>query len=122
MFSDIISLNEEIKSLKEKVSSFTHLQNVQVTSEISSIQIEEQLDALENENQQLKETIEIIASEKKGLEQKIEELSKEKQDLNTKLEYYIQVSKEKIVWDGDIFISRKDFLMVEFLSSDSFQT
>ncbi|VEN47539.1 unnamed protein product [Callosobruchus maculatus] len=86
----ILLLENDILSLKEQLTSLTHLKSSQVTSEMKSVQIEEQLDLLESENVKLKENIEILNREKEELNQRIEELVSEKQDINSKLESYIQ--------------------------------
>nr|CAI5836718.1 unnamed protein product [Callosobruchus analis] len=92
----ILLLENDILSLKEQLASLTHLKSSQVTSEMKSIQIEEQLDILESENAKLKESIEALNTEKGELNQRIEELLREKQDMNSKLESYIQENMELI--------------------------
>nr|XP_023025146.1 protein lava lamp-like isoform X2 [Leptinotarsa decemlineata] len=94
--TEIISLKEEMKSLNEKMADFSHLKNVQVTTEIQSIQIEEQLDKLESENKELQRVIEELMNEKHGLMEKIEDVTKEKQELNAKLDNYIQENMDLI--------------------------
>nr|CAH7737863.1 unnamed protein product [Callosobruchus chinensis] len=86
----ILLLENDILSLKEQLASLTHLKSSQVTSEMKSIQIEEQLDILESENVKLEENIQVLNKEKEELNQRIEELVKEKQDINSKLDSYIQ--------------------------------
>ncbi|CAH1954419.1 unnamed protein product [Acanthoscelides obtectus] len=93
----VISLLEnDILSLREQAANFTHLKSSHVTSEMKSIQIEEQLDAFESENLKLKEDIEVLYREKIELNQRIEEMIREKQDINNKLESYIQENMELI--------------------------
>uniref|UniRef100_A0A6P7F5F7 Protein lava lamp-like n=1 Tax=Diabrotica virgifera virgifera TaxID=50390 RepID=A0A6P7F5F7_DIAVI len=92
--TDIISLKTEITNLAEKNSSLTDIQNEQVTSEIQSIQIEEQFEALQSENSKLKEEIDNINKQKNELLERIEEFNKEKVDLTSKLESYIQENME----------------------------
>ncbi|KAJ8927201.1 hypothetical protein NQ314_020479 [Rhamnusium bicolor] len=94
--SDIISLKAEINGLQDQISGFSHLENVQVTSEIKSIQIEEQMEEIESENLKLKNKIEQILNEKEELVERIEELKKEKQEISSKLDSYIQENMELI--------------------------
>ncbi|XP_072380192.1 uncharacterized protein [Diabrotica undecimpunctata] len=94
--NDIISLKTEITNLAEKNSSLTDIQNEQVTSEIQSIQIEEQFEALQRENSNLKEEIDNINKQNNELLERIEEFNKEKVDLTSKLESYIQENMELI--------------------------
>ncbi|CAH1174226.1 unnamed protein product [Phaedon cochleariae] len=91
--SDVMSLREEINNLNEKVANS---QKVQVTSEMNSIQIEEEIDRIETENKKLQEIVEDLTNDKHNLELRIEELVKEKQELNTKLDNYIQENMELI--------------------------
>lgn len=98
IFLDIIALKEEITNQNAQITNLSNLENAQVTSEMKSIQIEEQLDQLETENSKLKEEISSLQTENKELFVKIDEVSKEKQELNTKLENYIQVSQVTLMW------------------------
>lgn len=96
-------MKEEVKGLKEELSGFSHFENVQVTSEMKSIEIEEQLEKLENENKLLNKTIENGERDRRELEDRIEEILKEKQDLSNKLDNCIQVSNMKQILDSYMF-------------------
>lgn len=63
----------------------------QVSSEMSSIYYEEQIELLEQEKKKLNEQIDLLNAEKVDLLQNLEEIKNEKLDLNNKLESYIQV-------------------------------
>lgn len=83
----MLSLKEDLKVRSEeevKVSS-------QVSSEMSSIYYEEQIELLEQEKKKLNEQIDLLNAEKVDLLQNLEEIKNEKMDLNNKLESYIQV-------------------------------
>lgn len=83
-------LSGEVKDLDEKLSKLTHLQNVQVKSEITSIQLEEQMDQLMMERQVLIKEKEAVLEENATLTEKLENLQKEKQEILIKLESYMQ--------------------------------
>ncbi|XP_057654580.1 protein lava lamp-like isoform X1 [Diorhabda carinulata] len=94
--SEIISLKSNITDLTEQNERLSQLQNDQVTFEMKSIQIEEQLEQSRKENNKLREEIEKLNKEKDELFEKIEEFKKEKLDLSTKLDNYIQENMELI--------------------------
>lgn len=94
--SEIISLKSDITNLMEQNDSLSRMQNEQVTSEMKSIQIEEQLEQSQKENHKLKQEIKELCKEKNELLEKIEEFNKEKLDLAAKLDNYIQENMELI--------------------------
>lgn len=94
--ADIISLKSEITDLNDKISGFSQLKNEQVTSEIQSIQIEEQLEILQTTNKELQSEIDSLRKQKEELIEKIEEFTKEKVELVSKLDNYVQENMDLI--------------------------
>ncbi|XP_066154375.1 protein lava lamp isoform X2 [Euwallacea fornicatus] len=89
---EVLSLKDDLKLKAEeevKVSS-------QVSSEMSSIYYEEQIEELEHEESKLNEQINLLKVEKEGILQELENAKKEKQELNSKLEIYIQENMDLI--------------------------
>jgi chromosome segregation ATPase len=94
--AEIARAKTEIDVLSDKLNSLSHLENAQVTTEMASIQFEEQMDSLENEKKKLIIENENTAKEKEELLETVEQLKKEKQEIATKLDHYIQENMELI--------------------------
>lgn len=91
-FLEALALKEDLKQKNEqeiKVSS-------QVSSEMSSICYEEQIETLELEKKKLLEQLDTLNAEKENVLQELELTKKEKHDLNAKLDSYIQVNIQYI--------------------------
>ncbi|RZC33876.1 leucine-rich repeat-containing protein, partial [Asbolus verrucosus] len=93
---EISRSKNDIEILTEKMNSLSHLENAQVTSEMASIQFEEQMDSLEKQKKELMMENENTIKEKEELLETIDVLKKEKQEMATKLEHYIQENMELI--------------------------
>ncbi|CAG9856954.1 unnamed protein product [Phyllotreta striolata] len=93
---DILSMKNEIATLNEKISGFTQLETDQVSSEMRSIQIEEQLELLQTANKDLQSEIDSLRKEKDELCAKIDDFAKEKAELAAKLDNYVQENMELI--------------------------
>ncbi|KAL1509714.1 hypothetical protein ABEB36_004410 [Hypothenemus hampei] len=90
--AEVLSLKADLKLKTEeevKVSS-------QVSSEMSSICYEEQIEVLNLEKKKLFEQLDEVHMEKETLCQELEFIKKEKAELNSKLESYIQENMELI--------------------------
>lgn len=83
-------MKQQNTTLREKIDSLSHLENVQVTSAMTSIQFEEQLESIENEKRQFQTDYELLTKTNSELYEKINILTKDKQELALKLEHYIQ--------------------------------
>lgn len=87
IFSEIVSLKSDLQMKSEqevKVSS-------QVSSEVSSICYEEQIEKLESEKRDLLQQIYNLNVDKEKLLTDLEMVKKEKQEISAKLDFYIQV-------------------------------
>lgn len=94
---DLISDAEtEMASLKEQLEQLSHLQNVQVTSEIDLIAFEEQIDQLKLEKDEIEKEKAEITEHNQRLLEKIELLGKEKQEITIKLDSYMQENMDLI--------------------------
>lgn len=76
--------------MEDKLADISHMQSEQVTTEIKSVQLEEQIDELTASKNELELIIENLKLDKEQLCVTIKESNKEKDDLNQKLENYIQ--------------------------------
>lgn len=84
----------EISRARLEIETQTEKLNAQVTSEMASIQYEEQMETLEGEKRSIMEENENLKKEKDDLYEMINSLKKEKQELNNKLEQFIQENME----------------------------
>lgn len=73
-----------------------HIENAQVCSEMTSVELEEQLDKEVSQKQEIQDKCNEIVKENESLLGKIETINKEKQELTTKLENYMQENMELI--------------------------
>lgn len=76
--------------MEDKLADMSHFQSEQVTTEIKSVQLEEQIDELTASKNELELIIENLKLDKEQLSGTIKELYSEKDELNHKLENYIQ--------------------------------
>lgn len=88
--TDILSLKADLKlKHEEQIKVSTH-----VSSEMSLIQFEEQIEKLESDNKNLREKLEEYKLSTQDLLEKYEIIKREKQDLTTKLDNYVQENIE----------------------------
>lgn len=80
--------------MEDKLADMSHLQTEQVSSEIKSVQLEEQIDQLSASTKELELVIENLKLDKGQLEGTIKSLQEEKDQLMHKLENYIQENME----------------------------
>lgn len=73
-----------------------HIENAQVCSEMTSVQLEEQLDKEVSQKKEIQDKFNGIVKENEDLLEKIEALNKEKQELSAKLENYMQENMDLI--------------------------
>ncbi|KOB76705.1 putative viral A-type inclusion protein [Operophtera brumata] len=84
------TLQQKNLELEDKLADISHFQSEQVTTEIKSVQLEEQIDELTASKNELELIIENLKLDKEQLSGTIKELDIEKHELNNKLENYIQ--------------------------------
>lgn len=80
--------------MEDKLADMSHLQTEQVSSEMKSVQLEEQIDQLNASMKELELVIENLKLDKGQLEGTIKSLEEEKDQLLHKLENYIQENME----------------------------
>lgn len=73
-----------------------HIENAQVCSEMTSVELEEQLDKEVFQKKEIQDQCNEIVKENENLLEKIETINKEKQELTTKLENYMQENMDLI--------------------------
>lgn len=76
--------------LEDKLADISQIQSEQVSTEIKSVQLEEQVDKLTASKKELEIITENIKLDKEQLTRNIKELEREKEELHHKLENYIQ--------------------------------
>lgn len=86
----------EISTLRNELCNLMNMENAQVCSEITSVQLEEQLDKEQIQKKELENRFEELNKEKDELLEKIEDLNKEKQEMNTKMLNLTQENMELI--------------------------
>lgn len=89
-FSELHTLQQKNIELEDKLADISHLQSEQVTTEIKSVQLEEQIDKLIASKKELEIIIENLRLDKNQSNGTIKELQGEKEELHQKLENYIQ--------------------------------
>ncbi|XP_050303991.1 golgin subfamily B member 1-like [Anthonomus grandis grandis] len=92
-------LETELLDLKAQLNQ-KNLEEIQITSqvssEMSSICYEEQIDTLNNEKKKLLDQLETLNIEKESILEELELMKKEKSEINAKLETYIQENMDLI--------------------------
>ncbi|KAJ8724927.1 hypothetical protein PYW07_015885 [Mythimna separata] len=87
-------LQEKNMEMEDKLADISQLQNEHVTTEIKSVQLEEQIDELTATRKELELVIENLKLDKEYLNGTIKILQEEKEEMTHKLENYIQENME----------------------------
>ncbi|KAI8440077.1 hypothetical protein MSG28_001500 [Choristoneura fumiferana] len=80
--------------MEDKLEDMSHLHSEQVSSEIKSVQLEEQVDELTASRKELELVVENLKLDKEHLHDTIKNLQEDKEELNHKLQHYIQENIE----------------------------
>uniref|UniRef100_A0A1E1WC66 Protein lava lamp-like n=2 Tax=Pectinophora gossypiella TaxID=13191 RepID=A0A1E1WC66_PECGO len=94
LVQELHELQQKNVEMEDKLADMSHLQSEQVSSEMKSVQLEEQIDQLSASTKELELVIENLKLDKEQLEGTIKSLEEEKQELLHKLENYIQENME----------------------------
>lgn len=80
--------------MEDKLEDMSHLHSEQVSSEMKSVQLEEQVDELTASRKELELVVENLKLDKEHLHDTIKNLEEDKEELNHKLQHYIQENIE----------------------------
>ncbi|XP_047989122.1 protein lava lamp-like [Leguminivora glycinivorella] len=87
-------LQQKNAEMEDKLEDMSHLHSEQVSSEMKSVQLEEQVDELTASRKELELVVENLKLDKEHLNDTIKLLEEEKEELNHKLQHYAQENIE----------------------------
>ncbi|XP_063379860.1 protein lava lamp-like [Cydia fagiglandana] len=87
-------LQQKNAEMEDKLEDMSHLHSEQVSSEMKSVQLEEQVDELIASRKELELVVENLKLDKEHLNDTIKLLEEEKEELNHKLQHYVQENVE----------------------------
>lgn len=92
--NDLVGHKSQIDALNTKLESLSKFENAKVSSDLNSIQLEEQLEAMEQDKSRLIEDRNTLLSSQLELQDKLDSMEKEKTELYVKVQALVQENME----------------------------